>query len=178
MGLLIFLLMATWKKGKELVWNKLKPASMPLDMFLEEMERNRKVPRVPGVALFMTANPEGTPIALLHNLKHNKVIHEHNVILTIVTDEVPQVEPAKRMQIVKLAMGFHRVTGGRVAIRRTDQSAPHDLLPEPRNHCPRPFQEYVPLEAVDIRRDVAQRAIRQLLLSNPGQPRRRTGNAG
>lgn len=109
MGLLIFLLMATWKKGKELVWNKLKPASMPLDMFLEEMERNRKVPRVPGVALFMTANPEGTPIALLHNLKHNKVIHEHNVILTIVTDEVPQVEPAKRMQIVKLAMGFHRI---------------------------------------------------------------------
>jgi KUP system potassium uptake protein len=109
MGLLIFLLMATWKKGKELVWNKLKPASMPLDMFLQEMERNRKVPRVPGVALFMTANPEGTPIALLHNLKHNKVIHEHNVILTIVTDEVPQVEPAKRMQIVKLAMGFHRI---------------------------------------------------------------------
>ena len=109
MGLLIFLLMATWKKGKELVWNKLKPASMPLDMFLEDMERNRKVPRVPGIALFMTANPDGTPIALLHNLKHNKVIHEHNIILTIVTDEVPQVEPAKRLEIVKLAMGFHRI---------------------------------------------------------------------
>jgi KUP system potassium uptake protein len=108
-GLLIFLLMATWKKGRDLVWAKLRPAAMPLEMFLDEMERNRKIPRVPGVALFMTANPEGTPIALLHNLKHNKVIHESNVILTIVTDEVPQVEEAKRMQVQKLAMGFHRI---------------------------------------------------------------------
>jgi len=109
MGLAIFLVMATWKKGRELVWNKLRPASMPLQMFLEEMARNRKVPRVPGIALFMTASPEGTPIALLHNLKHNKVIHEHNVILTIVTDEVPQVDAAKRLEVEKLAMGFHRI---------------------------------------------------------------------
>ncbi|MCX6914737.1 MAG: potassium transporter Kup [Verrucomicrobia bacterium] len=109
MGAIIFMLMATWKKGRELVWAKLRPAAMPLQMFLEEMEQNRKVPRVPGVALFMTANPEGTPIALLHNLKHNKVIHEHNIILTIITDEVPQVAPAKRLDIQKLAMGFHRI---------------------------------------------------------------------
>ena len=109
MGLLIFMVMATWKKGRELVWTRLRPAAMPLEMFLDEMEQNRKVPRVSGVALFMTANPEGTPIALLHNLKHNKVIHEHNIILTIVTDEVPQVAPAKRLEIEKLAMGFHRI---------------------------------------------------------------------
>ena len=109
MGLAIFLLMATWKKGRELVWNKLRPASMPLEMFLDEMERNRKVPRVPGTALFMTANPEGTPIALLHNLKHNKVIHERNLILTILTDEVPQVDAAKRLEVEKLAAGFQRI---------------------------------------------------------------------
>jgi KUP system potassium uptake protein len=109
MGLLIFILMATWKKGRELVWTKLRPSAMPLETFLDEMERSRKVLRVPGVGLFMTANPEGTPIALLHNLKHNKVIHERNIILTIVTDEVPQVEPAKRLQVEKLAMGFHRI---------------------------------------------------------------------
>ena len=109
MGLAIFLLMATWKKGRELVWHRLRPASMPLEMFLDELDRNRKVPRVPGTALFMTANPEGTPIALLHNLKHNKVIHERNLILTILTDEVPQVEAAKRLEVEKLAAGFQRI---------------------------------------------------------------------
>ena len=109
MGLAIFLIMATWKNGRELVWNKLRPASMPLELFLEDIERNRKVPRVPGTALFMTANPEGTPIALLHNLKHNKVIHERNLILTILTDEVPQVDAAKRLEVQKLAAGFHRI---------------------------------------------------------------------
>lgn len=109
MGTAIFLLMATWKQGRELVWNKLRPASMPLDMFLADIEKHRKVPRVPGTALFMTANPEGTPIALLHNLKHNKVMHERNLILTILTDEVPQVDAAKRLQVAKLAAGFHRI---------------------------------------------------------------------
>jgi KUP system potassium uptake protein len=109
MGLVIFLLMATWKRGRELVWNKLRPAAMPLEMFLDEIERNRKVPRVPGTALFMTANPEGTPIALLHNLKHNKVLHERNLILTILTDEVPQVDAARRLEVEKLAAGFQRI---------------------------------------------------------------------
>ena len=98
--------MATWKKGRELVWNKLRPAAMPLEMFLDEMEQNRKVPRVSGMALFMTANPEGTPIALLHNLKHNKVIHEHNIILTILTDEVPQVDARKTVGSRKAGDGI------------------------------------------------------------------------
>jgi KUP system potassium uptake protein len=108
-GLVIFLIMATWKRGRELVWNKLRPASMPLESFLDDLERHRKVPRVPGTAVFMTANPEGTPIALLHNLKHNKVMHERNLILTILTDEVPQVDPAKRVEVEKLAAGFQRI---------------------------------------------------------------------
>jgi KUP system potassium uptake protein len=109
MGSIIFILMATWKKGRLLVWNKLRPAAMPLEMFLDEMERNKKLPRVPGTALFMTANPEGTPIALLHNLKHNKVLHEKNIILTILTDEVPQVAAERRLEVEKLAAGFHRI---------------------------------------------------------------------
>ncbi|HWW01296.1 MAG TPA: potassium transporter Kup [Candidatus Acidoferrum sp.] len=109
MGLVIFILMATWKKGRQLVWNKLRPASMPLEMFLDDIGDSKRVPRVPGTALFMTANPEGTPIALLHNLKHNKVLHQRNIILTILTDEVPQVSPAKRLEVEKLAVGFHRV---------------------------------------------------------------------
>lgn len=108
-GLLIFILMATWKKGRQLVWNKLRPASMPLEMFLDSLEQSQHLCRVPGTALFMTANPEGTPIALLHNLKHNKVLHERNLILTIITDEIPQVNPAKRLEIEKLGAGFHRL---------------------------------------------------------------------
>lgn len=109
MGLIIFILMATWKTGRQLVWDKLRPASMPLEMFLDNIETSKNVSRVPGTALFMTANPEGTPIALLHNLKHNKVLHERNLILTILTDEVPQVNPERRVEIEKLAAGFHRI---------------------------------------------------------------------
>lgn len=109
MGLLIFVAMATWKRGRQLVWNKLRPASMPLELFLHEVEHIHDFSRVPGTALFMTANPEGTPLALLHNLKHNKVLHERNLILTIMTEEVPQVNPDKRLQIEKLAPGFFRI---------------------------------------------------------------------
>jgi KUP system potassium uptake protein len=109
MGLIIFILMATWKKGRQLVWDKLRPASMPLEMFLDNIDSSKNLSRVPGTALFMTANPEGTPIALLHNLKHNKVLHERNIILTIVTDEVPQVNPDKRIETEKLGSGFYRL---------------------------------------------------------------------
>ena len=109
MGLLIFILMATWKKGRRLVWEKLRPASLPLEMFLDQIEHSEKLVRVPGTALFMTANPEGTPIALLHNLKHNKVLHDRNVILTLVTDEVPQVNRERRLEVETLGAGFHRI---------------------------------------------------------------------
>jgi KUP system potassium uptake protein len=109
MGFVIFLLMATWKTGRQLVWNKLRPASLPLETFLADVLQNKTLPRVPGTAFFMTANPGGTPIALLHNLKHNKVLHERNVMLTILTDEVPLVNPAKRVQLEDLGGGFHRL---------------------------------------------------------------------
>jgi KUP system potassium uptake protein len=109
MGLAIFLLMATWKTGRQLVWNKLRPGALPLQMFLDDLAGNQSLPRVPGTAFFMTANPESTPIALLHNIKHNKVIHQRNVVLTITTDEVPQVDPAKRIQLEDLGAGFHRM---------------------------------------------------------------------
>ncbi len=108
-GLVIFVMMATWKTGRQLLWNKLRPGSLPLETFLEDVGSNQKLPRVPGTAFFLTANPEGTPIALLHNLKHNKVLHERNVVLTIITDEVPQVNPANRLSRQDLGHGFHRM---------------------------------------------------------------------
>jgi KUP system potassium uptake protein len=109
MGSVIFILMGTWKKGRQLVWDRLRPASLPLEMFLDSLEGSERLVRVPGTALFMTANPEGTPIALLHNLKHNKVLHERNIILTIVTNETPQVSAEKRLEVEKLGAGFHRL---------------------------------------------------------------------
>jgi len=111
MGLIIFILMATWKRGRQLVWDKLRPAAMPLEMFLDSIEKSKNLVRVQGTALFMTANPEGTPIALLHNLKHNKVLHRRVVVLTMVTDEVPHVDPARRIEIMQLTDGLHRVIG-------------------------------------------------------------------
>jgi KUP system potassium uptake protein len=107
-GLVIFILMATWKRGRHLVWQRLKPAMMPLDIFLEDRGIH-KLPRVPGTAVFMSGNPEGTPIALLHNLKHNKVLHERNLLLTIVTDEVPTVNADRRCEVEKLPGGFQRI---------------------------------------------------------------------
>jgi KUP system potassium uptake protein len=108
MGLLIFVLMSTWKYGRRLVWERLRPSTMPLELFLDDVEMSKPL-RVPGTAVFMTSNPEGTPLGLLHNLKHNKVLHERNILLTIVTDEVPQTDPDKRFHVQRLSAGFHRL---------------------------------------------------------------------
>jgi KUP system potassium uptake protein len=78
-------------------------------MFLAELERKAPA-RVPGTAVFMSGNPEGTPGALLHNLKHNKVLHERIVILRFAVSDAPQVEPPDRVQIEELTLGFYRVT--------------------------------------------------------------------
>jgi len=108
MGLAIFIFMSTWKRGRFLVWEKLRPAAMPLELFLHDSALS-KLPRVPGTAVFMSGNSEGTPITLLHNLKHNKVLHERNLLLTIVTDDVPQVSPARRCEVEILSEDFQRI---------------------------------------------------------------------
>jgi KUP system potassium uptake protein len=109
-GALVHLAMTTWHRGRELVRARVSAGTLPLGMFLESM--NRKAPvRVPGTAVFMTGNPAGTPGALLHNLKHNKVLHERTVILRLAVAEGPYVEPAERVQFENLGHGFYRVTG-------------------------------------------------------------------
>ena len=88
--------------------DKLRPTAIPLEMFLDG-DTMKKLTRVPGTAVFMSGNPEGTPIALLHNLKHNKILHQRNLLLTLVTEDVPQVNPANRFQVEKLGSGFQRI---------------------------------------------------------------------
>lgn len=107
---IVFTLMATWRTGRKILGNRLKGAVLPLDMFLKDLEEH-PVHRVRGTAVFLSSNPNGTPIALMHNLKHNQVLHERVVILTILTEEVPHVDPAERVEIKDLSCNFHRVIG-------------------------------------------------------------------
>ena len=109
-GALIFTAMATWKTGRALVGRRLQAASMPLDLFLKDVKGNEPH-RVPGTAIFMAGNLSGTPVALLHNLKHNKVLHKCNILLTVVTDDVPKVEASSRLESEEFGEGFYRVIG-------------------------------------------------------------------
>jgi KUP system potassium uptake protein len=107
-GVAIFTVMATWKTGRKLVWDRLQNAALPRDLFFESIGHHPPQ-RIPGTAVFLAGNPTGTPLALLHNLKHNKVLHERNILLTLVTEDVPYVRAAERAEVEALPMGFQRV---------------------------------------------------------------------
>ena len=105
---LVFTVMSTWKTGRRLLGERLREAAIPLKNFLTELESKRPT-RVPGTAVFMYSNRTGTPPALIHNLSHNKVLHQDVVILTVETKEVPHVEPEERVEIENLGSDFYRV---------------------------------------------------------------------
>ncbi|HEX9622003.1 MAG TPA: potassium transporter Kup [Polyangiaceae bacterium] len=105
---LIFLLMTTWRKGRMLLGERIRSELVPLDDFFELMRIERPA-RVPGAAVFLVSNPEGTPPALLHNFHHNRVVHEHVLLLTFVTEEVARVRPDERIEIDNLREGFVRM---------------------------------------------------------------------
>jgi len=86
----IFTLMATWKQGRALLAGILRENSLPMDLFLQDIKR-RRPPRVPGVAVFLTSAAGGAPPVLLHHLKHNQVLHERVILLSIVTKDIPSV---------------------------------------------------------------------------------------
>jgi KUP system potassium uptake protein len=97
----IFTLMMTWKHGRELVNDKLKADAIDLGSFLESVFENPPL-RVPGTAVFLTAEPGTVPNAMLHNLKHNKVLHDHNLFVTVRSHEVPWVGMDRRLEIESL----------------------------------------------------------------------------
>lgn len=108
MALVIFTLMTTWKRGRQILSDRLRQESLPTDLFLADVASRNPI-RVPGISVFMTGNPEGVPPALLHNLKHNQVIHQKVVFLTIQTVEEPHVAESNRMQVSELGNGFYRI---------------------------------------------------------------------
>ncbi|HEX2693903.1 MAG TPA: KUP/HAK/KT family potassium transporter, partial [Gemmatimonadaceae bacterium] len=106
---MIFVLMTTWSRGRDIVQDLLRRGMLPIDMLLADIE-NRKTVRVPGLAVFMTREAEGAPVVLLHHLKHNKVLHEQVVLLSILSEEVPEIPDKERITIKKLSHGFYRIT--------------------------------------------------------------------
>ncbi len=108
-GATMVLLIMTWRRGTSILANKTRRIEVPLDTLFRNLEK--KPPHfVPGTAVFLTSDPEFAPTALLHNLKHNKVLHEHNVILTIVTADTPRVPEDDRVKITPLSPHFSRVS--------------------------------------------------------------------
>jgi len=106
-GLIAFTLLTTWSRGRFLMQERLKEAAMPVDVFIKSASRTAV--RVPGTAVFMTTAASGVPPALLHNLKHNKVLHERILILTVIIDEVPYVDLEDRVEVRDLGEHFYRM---------------------------------------------------------------------
>jgi KUP system potassium uptake protein len=104
---LVFFTITTWRRGRELVSADLAESALPLPKFLERMERAPD--RVAGTAVFLTADATSTPPAFLHNLKHNKILHERIIILQVDTMDVPRVPEAKRVEVERLGKGFYSV---------------------------------------------------------------------
>lgn len=105
---IIFALMTTWATGRRILGERLKPTMLPIDLFLESIRMSPPV-RVKGTAVFMSGSRDGTPLALLHNLKHNKVLHDRILLLTMQTVQIPVVAEKERVTVEALGDGFYRV---------------------------------------------------------------------
>ncbi|MDB5720535.1 MAG: Low affinity potassium transport system protein kup [Alphaproteobacteria bacterium] len=104
---IVFTLLTTWATGRKLLRRRLSEASMPLEMLIDHPPRS--ITRVPGTAIFLSADPQGAPPALLHNMKHNKVLHERIIILTVRVEDIPYVDPEGRVTSESLGEGFFRM---------------------------------------------------------------------
>lgn len=106
-GAVIFTLLTTWKRGRALLMDRLSQDALPLDLFIQSIEVSPPT-RVEGTAVFMTSTPNLVPHALLHNLKHNKVLHERVVFLTVVMRDIPYVDAEDRIEIKQLGADFYQ----------------------------------------------------------------------
>jgi KUP system potassium uptake protein len=102
-------LMTSWKRGRELLLARWRQDSMPIAPFLARLPQSRSILRVPGLAVFLTGNQDYVPTSLLHNLKHNKVLHEKVMFVTVQTTDRPEVPTKERATVELLAPGIHRV---------------------------------------------------------------------
>ena len=106
-GLIVFTLLTTWSRGRKLMIDRMRESAMPIPVFVASAANSAV--RVPGTAVFMTSSADGVPHALLHNLKHNKVLHERVILLTVIIADVPVVQDETRCQLEDLGRGFFRL---------------------------------------------------------------------
>ena len=106
-GLVIFTLLTTWSRGRALMRDRMAESTMPMEIFIKSAANSAT--RVPGTAIFMASAASGVPSALLHNIKHNRILHERVIILTVQIEDVPFVEEADRIACKDLGEGFYRV---------------------------------------------------------------------
>jgi KUP system potassium uptake protein len=109
LALTLVALMTSWKRGRDRLLARWRQDSMPIAPFLARLPQSRSILRVPGLAVFLTGNPDYVPTSLLHNLKHNKVLHEKVMFVTVQTADSPEVRPGERATVELLAPGIHRV---------------------------------------------------------------------
>ncbi|AVR88317.1 potassium transporter Kup [Thauera aromatica] len=108
-GAVIFTLLTTWKRGRSLLNERIRSDTMPLELFIHSLF-NDPPPRVAGTAVFMTTWLDGVPRALLHNLLHNKVLHQQVLLLKVETADIPYVPPQERLRLTPLDFGFHQLS--------------------------------------------------------------------
>ena len=109
-GAVLFTMLMTWKDGRELVFNRLQRDSIPIDLFIKSVNSGSETKFVPGDAIFLTGTPNIVPHAMLHNIKHNKVLHERNIIVTVITKDIPYVGQEDRVAVEQLDERFYRIT--------------------------------------------------------------------
>ncbi|MDG6079957.1 potassium transporter Kup [Erythrobacter litoralis] len=105
-GAIAFTLLTTWAKGRKLMRERMSEVALPIEIFAKSAKNSAT--RVPGTAIFMASQTAGVPSALLHNIKHNKVLHERVIILTVLIDDSPYVDPNRRCELEDLGDGFYR----------------------------------------------------------------------
>lgn len=113
-ALTIFVLMTTWQRGRMIVRNLLVDASIPLDVLLKDLgdenpDKRFRPARVPGTAVFLTSESKDAPLVLLHHLKHNKVLHEHVVLLSMISAPVPEIPVTERLEVITFPHNFARI---------------------------------------------------------------------
>lgn len=139
----VFALLSTWKRGRQALATMLRDAGLPLDLFLADIER-KDPHRVPGTAVFMTSNPGTAPPVMLHHLKHNKILHERVVLVSMLNEEVPFVSARERVTSRALGSGFFQVIGRYGFMETPSVPALLELLPVQR--APNVALELKPME--------------------------------
>ena len=109
-GAIMYTILMTWKDGRALVFNRLEKDALPIDLFIHSISLGNETMFVPGDAIFLTGTPNIVPHAMLHNIKHNKVLHERNIMVTVITRDIPFVPQEDRIQVEKLDDRFYRIT--------------------------------------------------------------------